>query len=534
MPFKKIFSHASDKTLNIFSILTGLLMVTSPFLHFFSVNVLESVFNKTLFLKFSLVAIMIIVVLVVPATFIVSRFLLRTAFYRLFPIFYAGFFFLFLYVPIRPILLGLGVPPFVRPVSYAIFVLLLLWIISLLSKFSKFHLIALVSALSLTAASSLELIQNSMPILFDRSAIYSVDYKKDWGDQIIKKAVNLVDLPNIYFVVPDMYTSVAVLRDQLSFDNKSFIREMEKRGFVHLPDSFSSYANTHLTFASLLQANYPVTEDSSRYESRDDFYPLLLYKAEPFQLAKVARKLGYTISIVGNYWADCGGPHVYCYTNQREWIPYEVASFFEMTPLFRLLRWIKPNEPSHDANGVDAIARTIRYLSSANRLKRPYFMLIHHLSPHSPYLFEADCRVRSNAEFDFNENDVRSIPLYLDNLQCTNKKLIEFADHIAGIDPTALIAIQADHGTWFGMYRAAGIPFKDIPENAIHERMSVVSLVRTPDKCHKWLRSDLNTVNTVRFLFGCATGTEPIYLENKSYMSFIEDNPAFGLVYRVK
>lgn len=160
-------------------------------------------------------------------------------------------------------------------------------------------------------------------------------------------------------------------------------------------------------------------------------------------------------------------------------------------------------------------------------------MLIHYGSPHSPYLFEADCRVRSTVEFDFKPDDDRSIPLYLDSLQCTNKKLIEFADHIAEVDPTALIAIQADHGTWFGMQKAAGIPFKDVPVNAIRERLSVLSLIRVPDECRKWLRPDLNTVNTVRFLFGCATGTEPVYLENRSYMSFYEDNPDFGVVHRV-
>ncbi|MEI6154354.1 MAG: hypothetical protein WCQ90_09745, partial [Deltaproteobacteria bacterium] len=323
MPFKKIFLHASDKTLNIFSILTGLLVVASPFLYFFSANFLESAFNKTLFLKFSLLAIMTISVLAIPATFILSRFLFRIAFYRLFPIFYAGFLLLFLYMPIRSLFPTLGVTPFVRPVSYAIFVLLLFWIISLLSKFSKFHLVALVFSLSLTVASLSVLIRGSLPIMFDHRAIYSEDYKKDWRHQIAAKALNSVDLPNIYFVVPDGYASVAVLRDKLSFDDNPFVQKMEKRGFVHLPDSFSSYSNTYLTLSSLLQANYPVIEDSSHYKSRDDFYPSLLYNVEPFEVAKVARNLGYTVSIVGNYWADCGGPHAYCEQDQRKWIPYE-------------------------------------------------------------------------------------------------------------------------------------------------------------------------------------------------------------------
>lgn len=499
---------------------------------FFSVNVLESLFNKTLFLQFSLLTITTIVVLVVSATFIVSRFFLRAAFYRLFPIFYAGFFSLFLYIPIRHLLLILGVPPAARFI-YAIFVLFLVWIVFRLSKVREYHLVALVFALVLTVGPIVR-IANSTLISFDRGAVYSADFNEKWVAQISKKAVNSVDLPNIYFVVPDAYTSVAVLRDILSFDNKPFIQEMKKRGFVHLPSSYSSYANTHLTFASLLQADYPVTEDSPRYKSRDDFYPALLYKSQMFQVAKAARHLGYTVSIVGNSWANCGGPYVDCYEGQSRGIPYEIRSFLEMTPIPPLLRKFKTSELLSEADGVDAIATVMKYLSSATRPKRPYFMLIHHLSPHEPYLFEADCRVRSSVEFDFKPDYDRAIPLYLDNLQCTNKKLIEFANYIASVDPTALIAIQADHGTWFGMQKAAGIPFKDVPENAIRERMSVLSLVRVPDECHKWLRPDLNTVNTVRFLFGCATGTEPVYLENKSYMSFYENTPDYGLVYRVR
>jgi hypothetical protein len=534
VPIKNIF-NSSDSKLNIFSLLAGLLIFISPFLHFYSINVLESVFNKTLFLKFSLFAITIIVALAVPVTFIVSHYLLRTAFYRLFPIFYVGFFSIFLILPFRYLLLNLSLPPYVKPIVIcAIFVLLLLWMFFRLSKVREFHSVALIFALVLIVGPIVRIV-NATLIVFDHGAKYSSDSNSAWVTKILKQRVNPAILPNIYFVVPDAYTSVAVLRDVLNFDNGPFIRELENRGLIHLPDSRSSYLNTIHTIASLLQADYPFTEDSPRYRSSDDLYPAILYRPQPPLAIKVARHLGYTVSIIGNFVADCGGPHVYCHEGYRQWIPYEIQQFFEMTPLLRLLRKINPTVAFSDVNSVDTISRARRYLSSPNRLKGPYFMLIHHMSPHPPFLYEADCRVRSGGLYDVVEGDKRAIRSgYLDNLQCTNKKLIEFVDYIAGADPSALIAIQADHGI-SGFYNGlTGAAFKDIPENVIRETVSVLSLVRVPEECRKWLRPDLNTVNTVRFLFSCAAGTEPVYLENKSYASFNTTHPDFGYVYRVR
>lgn len=532
----RIFSASRDSTLNKLSILTGLLIFISPFLHFISKNILESVFNKTLFLKFSLFVITTIIVSIITSTFIISRFLLHAEFYRLFPIFYAGYIYMFLSIYVRNLLLILGVPSVVRSFIYAILVFLLLWVIFRLSKIKGFHLVALVFALALNAGPIVQIAYSAV-ISMDTGSIRSADYRGEWIAQILKKPVNPIDLPNIYFIVPDSYTSVAVLHDTLSFDDKPFIQEMEKRGFVHLFDSFSSYARTDLTLASLLQADYPVTEDSPRYRADEDFYPSLLYKSYSFQVAKAARHLGYIVSIIDSTLSGNCGPHVECDEGQSKFIPDEIQSFLEMTPLPRLLRKIKPSELLNDANNVDSIARSIRYLSSANRPKSPYFMFIHHLPPHAPYVFEADCRVRSNIDLYLLDGD-SSIPLYLDNLQCTNNKLIELSDYISIVDPTALIVIQADHGIGYSMLRAAGTHFKDLPENIsrdiIHDRKSVLSLARVPDKCKKWLRLDLNSVNTVRFLFGCATGVEPLYLENRSYMSFYNDSPDYGLVYEVR
>lgn len=536
----KNISQSSDSSLNRLSLLTGLLIFVSPFLHFISINFLESAFHIRVFLPFFLLAITTIILLVVPTTFIVSRFLLHAEFYRLIPVFYAGFICIFLSIHVRNLLLIIGAPSVVRSVIYviyAIFVVLLLWIIFRLSKIKEFYLVALVFALALNAVPLVQ-IANSAVISRDHGSIHSADYKGEGVVKLFKKSVSPIDLPNIYFIVPDSYTSVAVLHDTLSFDNKPFIQEMERRGFVHLPDSFSSYASTSLTLASLLQADYPITEDSPRYKTEEDFYPSLLYKFKPFQIVKEARHFGYTVSIISNYQTgNCGGPHVACDEGQSKFIPYEIQSFLEMTPLPRLLRKIKPRELLNDANSVDSIARTISYLSSANRPKSPYFMFIYHLPPHAPYVFEADCRIRSDVNLYLLDGN-SSIPLYLDNLQCTNNKLIELTDYIAGVDPTAIIAIQADHGIGYSMKRAAGKHFKDLPENVSHDiirdRKSVLSLVRVPDKCKKWLRPDLNSVNTVRFLFGCATGVEPAYLENRSYMSFYNDSPDYGLVYEVR
>ena len=125
-------------------------------------------------------------------------------------------------------------------------------------------------------------------------------------------------------------------------------------------------------------------------------------------------------------------------------IPYMFRTFLQATPYFWLKAKFNPGQLGSDVRtDVDAIGKVMTHLRLNGPPVGPTFMLIHHLSPHPPYMFKADCSFRN---FLWSEE---GRPLYIDNLRCTNSKLLEFTRFVAKNDPEAIVVIQGDHGTAF-------------------------------------------------------------------------------------
>jgi hypothetical protein len=138
--------------------------------------------------------------------------------------------------------------------------------------------------------------------------------------------------------------------------------------------------------------------------------------------------------------------------------------------------------------------------------------------------------------FDFNlEGWGRAAqPQYLDNLSCTNRRLLELAAYLKDHDPQAIVVFQADHGSAFTVDWS--VPIDRWEDKAVRERTSIFSFIHAPENCQRWLRPDLNSVNTLRFVLGCAVGQEPRFVENDAYIASYPKKKAadYGKVRRVR
>ena len=166
--------------------------------------------------------------------------------------------------------------------------------------------------------------------------------------------------------------------------------------------------------------------------------------------------------------------------------------------------------------GVDAIGRVQSLFETDSLPTKPYIMLIHHLSPHEPYIFREDCSVRKKYKFDMKSWGEKAIALYIDNLKCTNKKILKFIEMLDSKDPDSIVIIVGDHGSAF--YVDWEIPAKKWSRKMIRERSSVISFQRFPEKCKEWLSDNINSVNLARLAFSCVSGSKPKLLPNKSYI----------------
>jgi hypothetical protein len=125
---------------------------------------------------------------------------------------------------------------------------------------------------------------------------------------------------------------------------------------------------------------------------------------------------------------------------------------------------------------------------------------------------------------NFDDRVLRDKESYADSLRCTNEAILLLIDQILKEDPDPLIAITADHGTFFSDRLAEHYGSSDRIDPA--ERLSVLSAWKMPSSCKGLLYDSMSNVNHFRAIRACLTGQEPEYLEDISYWSKSYDDTA--------
>ena len=338
--------------------------------------------------------------------------------------------------------------------------------------------------------------------------------------------------PNIYYFVLDAYAGQASLARVLGYDNSPFIDTMLARGFFNADRALGSYNLTRLTLGSIFALDYffpPSSHGQPGRTRRSVGYPKVLNEERSPKLVSEARALGYEFFIVGNEWGQCGGAFVSCFSDQRN-LAYIGRTFWSATPI---PTWLPLKFLGVDQTpDVDAIAKLSRKLREGPGLISPSFIFIHHLSPHPPYVFQGDCRLREKYAVDLKLWSNEAKPYYLDNLACTNIKVQQITDQILQADPSAIIVFQGDHGTAFTVNWDD--PFDRWKPDAVQERSSILNLVRLPENCQPLLVPELDNVNTARAVLSCAAGN---FISKPNILSFVstysEKNPDNGSARRV-
>jgi len=324
------------------------------------------------------------------------------------------------------------------------------------------------------------------------------------------------ELRNVYFVIADAYGSEDSLRRGAEFDNSDFLSSMIEQGYYVANNAYSPYNLTYLTISAVLNGDYIAEDDKpSNYQL---FYPVTLKHVQPPQVVRQFRDLGYQFYIVGNSWADCEGPHVSCVENDDYFIPYSIRAFFEATPLNTAFALDRATVPAkQDWN--DAIGRVLSLIEDGRMPPNPYFMFVHHLAPHPPYKFMPDCTLRAGYidSMLMDSWDADKKPLYVDNLKCTSRRILELARLLEQHDPKAIVIVVGDHGPAFTVKWEQALEKWTASE--IAERSGVLSLARFPARCQEHLSSTINSVNLVRLAFACVSGKRPLLLRNKSFIT---------------
>ena len=309
---------------------------------------------------------------------------------------------------------------------------------------------------------------------------------------------------NIYYIILDGYAGNRGMRDFLHFDNRAFLRGMASAGFSDVGGADSNYFRTNEALGGIFNLDYLPARRNPEL-----LFPRVRDHHAP--LTDRLRGLGYDLWQTESLYFGCGGVMLACLNRQQGHLDavYVTQSFLLDSLASRYTAFFlrKPDA------AFATVANNQQHLMASGK---PFFVFVHQLYPHPPYLLDAQCRPRLPDDAHWNSWDAEAIPEYLDVVRCLNTSVQAFVTRITRNDPDAIIVIQSDHGSAFGV--PLNTDSRGWSRKALSERSSFLNLVRAPQACKPWLPPALGQVNTARFVLACTERRPPDYLPERSWL----------------
>ena len=268
--------------------------------------------------------------------------------------------------------------------------------------------------------------------------------------------------PNIYLILLDGYPRQDSL-EALGIDNAEFIKDLGARGFAVASRSRTNYHDTTLTLTSMLNGRYladlPELADSPG--DRAGEYRLMNRALNGARLLNDLREHGYTIldspSAYGP--AEIFSADVHLTPGAINHFDLRILSRNFLGDALSILTpglvdgWLR--------DGVTAPMRNVQAVAASGS-GSPFFVFAHVLSPHPPFLFDAQgadpgvkaCYADGCSRWT-TERKVLGITaaeyarLLAGQISYLNGRLLGMVDRITDEDPTAVVILFGDHGIRF-------------------------------------------------------------------------------------
>lgn len=362
--------------------------------------------------------------------------------------------------------------------------------------------------------------------LQNKSFNHQQSYIKNNNFFLETENISSVNKENIYYFILDGMTSINYFKKTFPEINEKeidkHINYLKSKNFLVHEDSISNYNTTYLSFATLMELDYTVTDSSDKYFDRKNFWPYLLSRPNKKPaLISILQENNIGFKWYGNITASCKN-----YAFNKDFCPeesvsnsfYVFNSFFNKTPLITILRKFFPKFMlAGYGDNIDAINNFLKDYKNLDLLNKKFY-LIHHLAPHPPYIHNADCSFKYKSSSNVADEDYSG---YKDSYLCVLKKIDHAVRTIIENDPKSLVVFTADHG-WI---------LKN--ENKINKdllKFNIYNSLKIHNECKKFVKEKMDTISTIRVVLGCNINKIPVVTDRRSYIGFQENNINFGKV----
>jgi hypothetical protein len=338
--------------------------------------------------------------------------------------------------------------------------------------------------------------------------------------------------PDIYYIILDAYTRGDVLEHIYSFDNSSFLNDLEGMGFYIAQGSQSNYCVTGLSLASSLNMEY-LDKLDERFSSASTAEWIPLW---PLLTKSVTRRnlecLGYSVMTFdsGYYWSGWRDADIFFDpastaitkleraggVNAFESMLIESSAGLVLTDIATLM-------PEYVQTAIESPYREHRakilYLLDTleevvPKLEGPKFVFAHVLLPHPPFVIgpEGEPIEQTGAftlgdagsEMPFDERAV----LYIGQVKYVNQRIIRIVREILErSEKPPIIVIQGDHGL----------------DGPLSSQMAILNAYHLPEDGDQLLYETISPVNTFRVIFDAYFDGNYELIEDISYYSRHDD-----------
>jgi hypothetical protein len=332
------------------------------------------------------------------------------------------------------------------------------------------------------------------------------------------KSIENSELPDIYYIILDGYTSEAVLRDTYGLDNSPFLDELRELGFYVADCSLANYAQTELSLVSTLNMSYLDRLIDETNPDRAQLWPLLRHSS----VRSLLEQLGYkTIAFeTGYYWSEWEDADQYLAPVRG---PLQGMSAFEATLLRSTAAWAfidaLPELPAFLVRDLDrsADSHRERLLYVFDQLEKlpfgpgPKFVFAHIVSPHRPFVFDAEGSPIDD-DYDWTQSSIGLDAYktgYREQVQYVNRRIEKIVNEIierSEVPP--VIVIQGDHGP---------------EEGSSQDRMSILNAQYLGGGDSGFNYASISPVNTFRTLFSNQLSADLEPIDDNSYFSVYDD-----------
>ncbi len=322
-------------------------------------------------------------------------------------------------------------------------------------------------------------------------------------------------LPDIYYIIPDMFARNDAIKEFTGYDNSQFISELKDLGFYIAECSRSNYASTQLSITSSLNAHYLDAIQSGMSDRG------MLYEPMSNSLVRSSlEEIGYKTVVFNNEFGlqEVRDPDLLISQKQRFFLFRPFSPFENMLVYGSFLRI------GYDVNlgffstlydrlffpyrgYVGAQMNILEELPLLTDIETPKFVFAHIMVPHPPFLFREDGSIETDSDY-YREalGQPVTMDLYIEGYRrqivFIEGRLIEIVEEIINnSDTPPIIIIQGDHG---------------IDRST---RMDILNAFYVPDEVKDKLYPTITPVNTFRVIFNNVFGTQYEPIPDRSWYS---------------